>query len=179
VDYQQGNGMDADDWIPEVRDKLHEIGGAKCLDKIWMPHDARAKTFQSKHTSMERFLAAFGANSIAIVPQSRKKDQIEAARAIMKQCAFNRAKCEEGIDGLIAWEFDYNEESGLFSREPKHNWASHPADGFCYGAQVMQDHKPKKEEKMDIFPVKGQNNRIITAPLDTLWAEPSRRNERI
>jgi phage terminase large subunit len=29
VDYQQGNGMDADDWIPEVRDKLHEIGGAK------------------------------------------------------------------------------------------------------------------------------------------------------
>ena len=179
VDYQQGNGMDADDWIPEVRDKLHDIGGAKCLDKIWMPHDARAKTFQSKHTSMERFLAAFGMNSIAIVPQSRKKDQIEAARTVMKQCAFNRTKCEEGIDGLIAWEFDYNEESGLFSREPKHNWASHPADGFCYGAQVMQENKPKPEEIKEIYPVSGQNGKITTVPLDDLWKESPRRNERI
>jgi phage terminase large subunit len=180
VDYQQGNGMDADDWIPEVRDKLIEIGGnVKCLDKIWMPHDAKAKTFQSKRTSMERFLTAFGVDKIDIVPQSRKKDQIEAARTLIKRCAFNKTKCEEGTDGLIAWEFVYNEESGIFSREPDHNWASHPSDAFAYGCQVMQENKPKDEEKEDKFPISGQKGKITTVPLDDLWKDTPRRNDRI
>jgi phage terminase large subunit len=128
---------------------------------------------------MEQFIKAFGANKIKIVPQSTKKDQIEAARTMIKRCAFHRVKCEDGLDGLRAWEFDYNEDSGLFSREPKHNWASHPADGFSYGCQVMAENVPKPQEKVDIFPIKGENGRIVTAPLDDLWNEKPRKNDRI
>ncbi len=171
VDYTQGNGMDADDWIPELRDKLSDIGDKNCLGKIWLPSDARAKTFQSKHTAIERFISAFGHDKLAIVPQSRKADQIESARTVIKKCAFHKTKCEEGIDGLLAWEFVYNEESGVFSREPNHNWASHPSDGFAYGCQVMSQVTPKEEQKEQEFAIKGVNGRIITQPLDKLWAE--------
>ena len=171
VDYTQGNGMDADDWIPEIRDKLYDIGGKNCLGKIWLPHDARAKTFQSKHTSIEKFISAFGHEKLGIVPQSRKADQIESARTVIKKCAFHKTKCEQGIDGLLAWEFVYNEESGVFSREPNHNWASHPSDGFAYGCQVMAQVVPKEPEKPVEFAIKGVNGRIITKPLDSLWAE--------
>ncbi len=38
------------------------------LGRIWLPVDARAKTFQSKHTSVDKFLAAFGAGRVEIVP---------------------------------------------------------------------------------------------------------------
>jgi phage terminase large subunit len=176
--YDGDNGLDADEWIPRIQDNIRQLG-AKQVGKIWLPHDSRAKTFQSRHTTMERFITAFGASYVGLVPQSKKQDQISAAREVIDRCAFNAELCEAGLDGLRAWEFLYSEDNGVFSREPNHNWASHPSDAFAYGCQVMQDHKPKKEEKMDIFPVKGQNNRIITAPLDTLWAEPSRRNERI
>jgi phage terminase large subunit len=176
--YDGDNGLDADEWIPRIQDNIRQLG-AKQVGKIWLPHDSRAKTFQSRHTTMERFITAFGSSHVGLVPQSKKQDQISAAREVIDRCAFNAELCEAGLDGLRAWEFLYSEDNGVFSREPNHNWASHPSDAFAYGAQVMQDHKPKKEEKMDIFPVKGQNNRIITAPLDTLWAEPSRRNERI
>ena len=179
VDYQQGNGMDAADWIPEVREKIVSIGGSDCLGAIWMPSDAKAKTFQSKYTSMEQFIKAFGADKIKIVPQSTKKDQVEASRTMIKRCAFHRTKCEQGLDGLRAWEFKYSEESGLFSREPNHNWASHPADGFSYGCQVMAENVPKPQEKVDIFPIKGQNGRIVTAPLDDLWNELPRKSDRI
>jgi phage terminase large subunit len=157
VDYHQGNGMDADDWIPEVRSRVVDIGGSDCLGSIWLPSDAKAKTFQSKHTAMERFVKAFGADKIKIVPQSSKKDQIEAARTVIKRCAFHRVKCEAGLDGLRAWEFDYNEDSGLFSREPKHNWASHPADGFSYGCQVMAENVPKPQEKKQLVLAKENN----------------------
>lgn len=178
VDYMQDNGLDADDWVPLIREKILDIGGSKCLEKIWMPSDAKAKTFQSKHTSMEKFIAAFGADKIAIVPQSRKSDQIESARTTIKKCAFHKTKCEQGIDGLMAWEFNYNDESGVFSREPNHNWASHPSDAFSYGTQVLSEVKQPEPEKVAKHSIVGHNGRIVTIPLDEMWAESSKRVER-
>lgn len=180
VDYEQTNFMDSDDFIPELRDRLMSIGGKNCLSKIWLPHDARAKTFQSKHSTVEKFIKAFGSDKMGIVPQSSKRDRIEAARTIIKKCAFNKTKCEMGLDGLRAWEFKYSEESGVFSREPDHNWASHPSDGFSYGAQVMLDHVIKNDDKPDEFAIKGEKTgKIVTIPLNDMWAETSKRVERI
>lgn len=135
--YEGDTGLDADDWIPRLQTSIVEMDAK--LGKIWLPHDARAKTFQSKHTTAEKFLTAFGGAAVDVVPQSKKLDQIGAARAVLPKCAFNETACEHGLDGLRAWEFEYDEENGIFSREPLHNWASHPADGFCYGAQVMSE----------------------------------------
>lgn len=144
--YDFDHGLDADDWIPRIKDTLLMLGAP--LGKIWLPHDAKAKTFQSKHTSQEQFMAAFGAGNIGIVPQTRKSDQIEAARNTIKECAFNASECDAGLDGLRAWEFEYNDDAGIFSREPNHNWASHPSDAFSYGCQVIREaDRPKKPEK--------------------------------
>ena len=123
-------------------------------------------------------MSAFGADKCAIVPQSKKIDQISAARTVLPRCEINSVECEAGLDGLTAWEYAYNEDLGVFSREPLHNWASHPSDAFCYGAQVMEELPAKQAEKPPVFPVTGHNGRIITAPLDDLWADTSRRNER-
>lgn len=177
--YEGESGLDADDWIPIIQNSIIELGAGRSLGKIWLPHDARAKTFQSKHTTIEKFAKAFGANKCAVVPQSKKLDQISAARAVLPKCEFHRDLCEKGIDGLLAWEYAYNEELGVFSREPLHNWASHPSDAFCYGAQTMQEIPPEAPEKPTVFPVTGHNGRIVTAPLDELWKETPRRSDRI
>jgi len=176
--YDGDTGLDADDWIPRIRDKIIELGAGKKLGRVWLPHDARAKTFQSKHTTIERFAQAFGTDKCAIVPQSKKLDQISAARAVLPKCKFNSELCEAGMDGLIAWEYAYNEDLGVFSREPLHNWASHPADAFAYGAQIMQELTPKEPEKPAKFNIKAQNGVIITAPLDELWQDVKRPQER-
>src|SRR3990167_8306181 len=105
--YDGDSGLDADDWIPRIQKNLEAFGK---LGKIWLPHDAKAKTFQSKHTSIEKFLSAFGGNRVDIVPQSSKLDQISAARKVIKRCEFNREQCEAGLDGLLAWEFEYNDD---------------------------------------------------------------------
>lgn len=176
--YDADTGLDADDWIPRIQDNIRELGAKQKLGKVWLPHDARAKTFQSKHTTVERFIAGFGGDKVRVVPQSKKMDQINAARNILPRCEFNREQCESGIDGLLAWEYAYNEETGIFSREPLHNWASHPADAFCYGAQILQESQPKEEKQPEIFPIKAQNGRIVTAPLDELWKDTPTRKER-
>jgi len=185
--YEGESGFDADDWIPRIQEVLTEIVGIDFsskeakgkLGKIFLPHDAKAKTFQSKHTSIERFVKGFGHDHMKIVDQSRKLDQISAARAVIAKCAFNEDACEEGIDGLEAWEFEFNKDTEVFSKEPIHNWASHPSDAFAYGCQAMQEVIIKPADKPPVFPAKGMNGRIITAPLDDLWKSTPTRDDRI
>lgn len=148
-DYDGDHGLDAQDWCERLSKRLqgHGIGLSK-LGKIWLPHDARAKTFQSKNSSIEQFINHFGRDKLDIVPQSKKADQINAARKVIGNCDFHKELCEGGIDGLTAWEYEWNEEADVFSREPKHDWSSHPSDAFAYGCQVMAERVIKaKEEK--------------------------------
>lgn len=138
--YIGASGMDADDWAPELERKMADWSlPLEMLGKIWLPPDAKAKTFQSKYTTVERFASKFGMRHIGAIPASKKHDQISAARDIVDKCEFHKERCEDGLDGLGAWEFEYNEENNVFSREPLHNWASHPGDAFAYGSQVMKE----------------------------------------
>lgn len=173
IDYIDGNGMDADDWIESLKERI----GKKKLAKIWLPHDARAKTFQSKHSVIERFLTAFGKDKCDVVPQSKKQDQINAARSIIPRCEFNVDLCERGLDGLTEWQYEWNEDNQVFSREPRHDWASHPSDAFCYGAQVMAE--VVAEVKVD-KPIEGlmvgPGNKVT---LEDMWADNKPRSSRI
>lgn len=142
--YDSDSGLDAEDWIPRIQENIEDIGAT--LGKIWLPHDARVKTFQSKHSSIERFLTEFGHGNVGVVPQTKKSDQISAARKIIGKCRFHKDACEAGLDGLRAWEFEWNEDDGIFSREPVHNWASHPSDAFSYGCQILDEAPEPKQE---------------------------------
>lgn len=167
--YMGDSGLDADDWIPIIQDKITELGAD--LERIWLPHDARAKTFQSKHTSVERFAKAFGADKVRVVPQTKKLDQISAARAVIGKCEFNETACSDGIDGLEGWTFEWNPDLQTFSKHPLHDACSHPSDAFAYGCQVMQQYTPPPKPEDAKFAVKGtKSGRIVTAPLDTLWS---------
>ena len=141
IDFDAASGLDADEWCERLQRKDYRLG------KIHLPHDARAKTFQSKHTAVERFLTAFGADRVTIVPQSSKLDRIAAARRVIRRCAFNPENCERGLDALRSWQYEWNEETRTFSKEPKHDWASHPGDAFSYGCQVLEERMPPEQKK--------------------------------
>lgn len=164
VDYDQDNGLDAPEWAARL---IERIGDRK-LGKIWLPHDARAKTFQSRHSAVEQFIQIFGADKVAIVPQSKKSDQINAAREVIDRCEFHKTLCEAGLDGLMAWEYEWNEDLNVFSREPIHNWASHPSDAFAYGCQVMQEALPPKEKEQPRQLMVGPGN---TYTMNDMWRD--------
>ena len=143
VDYMQGSGNDADDWVQKIQARAAERGYK--LDKIYLPHDARAQSFATKHSAIERFLSGFGAEVCRIVPQSRIADRINAARRIITRCAFAMPECQDGIDALSSWQFIFNEDTRSFSNEPRHDWASHPGDAFSYGAQMLEERLPAED----------------------------------
>ena len=179
-DYDGGFGLDAEQWCDRLQEKIKKYkkpNGSSALGTIWLPHDARAKTFAAKYSSMEIFLQSFGANHVKITPDSKKSDRINAARRIVQRCQFSD-KCEKGLEGLSAWGYVWDSERRIFSSEPDHNWASHDGDGFSYGCVIAEQIKPKEPEKPQDFAIKGVNGKIITKPLDSLWAENGKKRER-
>jgi len=143
--YIGDSGMEAADWIERLNAETAAEGWK--LGKIWLPADARAKTFASKHTAAEQFAKAFGIQKVGIVEKTSIADRINAARTIVKRCEFHETGCEKGLDGLRAWEFEFNPDLQVFTKEPLHNWASHPSDGYSYGCQVMQGLVPPVEKE--------------------------------
>lgn len=172
VDYDQGVGMDADDWIVRLKTKPYKLG------RIWLPHDARAKTFQSKHSTVERFLLAFGDDKVAIVPQAKKIDRINAARKIAKSCRFHRTNCKDGLNGLRSWSFEFDEQKKIYSKDPKHDWASHPGDAYSYGAQIMTERLIKVEKKIE--PMRGITvGNYFGMTLEEMWRTAVNKRDRI
>lgn len=167
-DCMSGSGMDADDWIPELEERLNSHGiDSKRLGKIYLPADARPKTFQSKHTSLERFASNFELRKMGVVPASKGADKVSASRLVISQAKFNKTACAAGLDGLRAWQFEWNDETRSFSRDPKHDWASHFGDAFAYGAQVLQGLAPPSKHPEERHTEVGPGN---TLRLSDAWA---------
>ncbi len=181
VDYDEDSGLDAAEWMVRLEERL-DTKGMK-LGKIWLPHDARAKTFATRHSAVETFLKKFGSAKVDVVPQTKKLDKINAARAVMSRCRFAKTACAKGLSGLRAWAFEWNQETKQFSRDPKHDWASHPGDGFAEGALIMRerfvDQEKPHEFSPDQFIARGGSQSKIQLPcLETLWKETPIREER-
>ncbi|HJS22640.1 MAG TPA: hypothetical protein VJ764_08270, partial [Steroidobacteraceae bacterium] len=129
--YDEDSGLDASDWIERLKSQPIPIS------KVLLPHDAKAKTFSSRHSVLEQFLQA--GFSCAIVPQTRIVDRINAARSVIARCRFAKSACGKGLQMLRDWAFKYDQERKTFSREPDHNFASHGGDAFSYGCQSVEE----------------------------------------
>lgn len=171
IDYDQGIGMDADDWIERLKTKPYKLG------HIWLPHDAKVKTFQSKHSSLERFLTAFGHDKVGIVPESKKSDRINAARQVIGRCRFHKTLCKDGLNGLRSWSYEFDEEKKIYSKEPLHNWASHPGDAYSYGCQIMAERVLADTSVPKLRGLTVSNVHDVT--LDEMWKIHEQQNKRV
>lgn len=180
VDYDGGFGLDAEEWAERLHKRLSKYtlaNGKPALGKIWLPHDARAKTFAAKESAIEIFLRCFGPSHVDITPNSSKADRVNAARVLIPRVKFHATNCEKGLDGLRAWSYEYSEETKTFSSEPLHDWASHDGDGFSYGCVIMQMvAPPPKDEPLVIRGITVGNN---TVTMDEMWKTAPKQSGRI
>jgi len=171
IDHDAGWGIDAEEWVVRLKTKLRQYetaSGRPALGRIWLPHDARAKTFSAKRTTVEIFLEAFGSDHVAMTPRSSIADRVNAARVLTPRVKFAETKCAKGLDALRSWRYEYDEEKKIFSSDPLHDWSSHDGDGYSYGCLIMQlaDPPPPDKENMRGLMVGAAN----TATLDEMWA---------
>lgn len=135
--------------------------------KHLVPHDARARTYQTGVSTVEMFAQRFGVERVSVTPELSLADGIQAGRWLLQQPMRIHSRCAEGLEALRAYHYAWDEDRKIFSSKPEHDWSSHTADAFRYVACAakrgeMLTRPPKNEPKPKyVVPVEPT--------LDELW----------
>ncbi len=145
VDYFEETGKWVGDIIVMLKEKPYEY------QDIWMPHDAKAHTFQTKRSTLEQMLDAD--LPCKEVPMLSKQHGIDAARLILPSCTINSTACYDGVEALRAYRRQFNELTKAFADVPFHDWSSHGSDAFRYFSLVCAEGSTEKsaEKTTPIF----------------------------
>lgn len=138
IRYAQGNQRTITDYLTEYQ----QFG--YLYDTDWMPHDADNKTLAANGKSIRDIMVAANCK-VRVLPRVPVTDSINAARTIFPNCWFDRENTADGLQCLRHYQYAVDPDSGLFSKEPLHNWASHGADAFrMMGLMVSEPRKVRK-----------------------------------
>jgi hypothetical protein len=142
IDYDEFDSRPLDWWI-----RLWEAKGYE-YSTIWLPHDARAKSFQTGKSTIEQMLSRD--LPVKICPELSKQHGIEAVRLEFARWHFDEQQCRQGLNRLSNYSRAWNAKNKCFADHPKHDENSHGADAARYMALVQQkrpsqfrDDKPK------------------------------------
>lgn len=167
VDYYEADGR-------EIAHYIDWIKGLGHVAKVYLPHDAKAKSLQTGRSIIEVFLA----NGIhpEIIPKMDLQDGIEAARQILPYCWFDEDRCYEGLEHLRAYSRTWDEKTQSFKDRPNHDAHSHASDAFRYLALASGD--IPTGEVLTHRHHDGNNAATYKFSLNDLWdtaPKPSRR----
>ena len=135
IDYYSNSQKPINHYLAHMQSKRY------IYDTVWLPHDARAKQLGSGK-SIEEIVRAQG-HKVRIVPKLSLVDGINAARTVFPGVWVDSKACAEGIKCLQHYRYEVVPDSGTFSRQPLHDWASHGADGFRYLAVALREGKSR------------------------------------
>jgi phage terminase large subunit len=120
---------------------------------VYLPHDGRSHWVGSGAT-VEQVVMRFSDTMpdgyrffVRVLPPLKLWQGINAARILFARCYFKTPECEEGIDCLKNYKFEYNERMGISADRPQHDWSSHGADAFRYAVMAYSNIEPEVKKK--------------------------------
>lgn len=130
---------------------------------IYMPHDADNETLASR--SIARITRDAGYKVIIVPKPAKKLLGINASRTVFDLCNFDEENTSDGWQCLCRYQYEVDEETGQFSREPAHNEYSHGADGWQTFALSLKTEnaikKLPKNKNENIVPIRSQDGWMI------------------
>lgn len=98
-----------------------------------LPHDAKARELGTGKSRIET-LEALGLRNMEVIEQQEVADGINASRLMLSRCWFDEDRCARGIEALKQYRREWDGKRQVWRERPRHDWASHAADAFRYGA---------------------------------------------
>ena len=144
IDYYEGSGVGLEHYVKVLQDKGY------VYDKHILPHDVRVRELGTGMSRLET-LDNLGMKNVEIAPMLNLDDGIQAVRSMLGKCWFDKEKTEFGVDCLVNYSRDWDENGKTWRLRPRHDLYSHGADAFRYLA-------------------------IGYRPNSTNWGEPIKRN---
>lgn len=131
IDYYEESGEGLHHYIKILRERPYTY------NKFLFPHDVMVRELGSGSSRYE-MLQSLGVRP-SIVPKLSVQDGIEAVRALLPRCYFDRGACAEGLKALRHYHRQFNDRTNDWKDRPNHDWSSHAADAFRYLAVGLHD----------------------------------------
>jgi len=125
IDHYEASGVGLDHYARVLQERGY------IYEQHILPHDVRVRELGSGKSRLE-VLDSLGIRNVEIAPMLMIDDGIQAVRSMLDRCWFDEKKCEKGIDCLINYSRDYDENGKTWRSRPRHDWSSHSADSFRY-----------------------------------------------
>lgn len=126
IDYYENNGEGIPFYIDELRKKPYTYGAHVA------PHDIVVRELNNGKSRKE---TAFSLGvDFQVAPKLGVMDGIESVRNMIPKCWFDEEKTKKGLEALLQYRSKYDEKKRIWSEKPLHDWTSHAADAFRYGA---------------------------------------------
>src|SRR5206468_2232783 len=146
VDYYEGSGLGVAEIGGVLQCKALRFGYT--YGNFYLPHDvkARVQAFDKVEMRLDGFRKLFPNNRLIVVPRVHDVAEcIEASRQLIPVCWFDRSKAPiddlearntaQGFTRLMQYKREQHPKTGAFSAQPRHDAASHAADGYGTFAQ--------------------------------------------
>ena len=154
IDFYTNNGESLAHYAGLLRRKHEDYGYV--YGNHYLPHDVEV-TDISADKSRKETLESLGVKSIITVKREASLDSmkgVEAVRAILPMCWFDKEKCAEGLNALEAFQKEWDDKLATYKNRPLHNWASDASMAFTILARGYQpivgfnsaDIEPEAEE---------------------------------
>ena len=137
IDYYENSGIGLDHYVKTLQSKPYVYG-----DHI-LPHDAEVKELGTGKSRVET-LASLGLR-VRVARRLAVEDGINAARLLLARAWFDADKCKRGIEALRQYRKEFDEKLRAFKNRPLHDWTSHAADAFRYGALSLEEQAKAKQ----------------------------------
>lgn len=131
IDYYTNSGVGMDHYAAVVKRKPYVYNSHNG------PHDLESRSFAANGKSTLAVAAGLGIY-FRVVPKLDKTSQINAGRAFMGRCYFDRVKTDAGRLALTSYHYTWDSKRKCFNASPYHDWSSNGSDAFM---QLAVGHK--------------------------------------
>lgn len=94
-----------------------------------LPHDAAVRGLNDGKSRVDT-LRGLGLRNIHVLERKGLNDGINAVKNLLQMCWFSEDNTQRGLECLRSYRRDWDDKAQVFKDAPKHDWASHGADGF-------------------------------------------------
>lgn len=145
IDYYENNLEAIGHYVQVVKDKPYSY------EAHVLPHDAGHQSLRTG-TTLKKQVEDLGLKNVEVLPVDAIAPGIELMRSLIPQLWVDSVKCAQLIKAWLKYQYEYDDEKGIFKKNPLHNWASHPSDAGRYWATYLARRKsPIVQEKKSVY----------------------------
>ncbi|HHZ94794.1 MAG TPA: hypothetical protein EYN67_04350 [Flavobacteriales bacterium] len=149
VHYYENTLKDTEHFINYI-DEFKQTNNVR-IDTVILPHDAKHKTMNAPISVEAKFKKAGYKVAIASPPAKVSREEgIQQVRALFCHFWFNEQTTKLGYQALTSYIRRYDELTKVFSKEPKHDWASNGSDAMRMFAVWYREDKPQHQRKAPV-----------------------------